>query len=77
MIYIKNVPAWERIFRLGAGVALAGYGLAEVGGLWGVGILVGAMGLALSGLLGFCPACALAGRRPAGRGGSESRPKVP
>ncbi len=77
MIYVKNVPAWERIVRLGVGVALAGYGLAEVGGLWGVGILVGAMGLALSGLWGFCPACALAGRRLKAARPRESGPTGP
>jgi hypothetical protein len=77
MIYIKNVPVWERAVRLGVGGGLAIYGLTEVGGLWGVGMLVGALGLALTGVLGVCPACALAGRRLERRGVSESRPRVP
>ena len=77
MIYVKNVPAWERVLRLGMGGALAGYGLTEVGGLWGVGMLVGAMGLTLTGVWGFCPAGALAGRRLERRARSGSRPKLP
>ncbi|MBK9394981.1 MAG: DUF2892 domain-containing protein [Uliginosibacterium sp.] len=64
MFYTKNVPAWERLVRIAAGVA----GLVFATMSWGVsGIavtagLTGAV-LALTGLAGFCPMCALAGRK--------------
>jgi hypothetical protein len=61
MLYVKNVPSWERILRvlmglLGLGYAWGGDGLAVSVGLTGAT-------LAVSGLVGFCPLCALAGRK--------------
>lgn len=41
MIYVKNVSVWEWAVRLGAGGAVAIYGLTEISGLWGVGMLGG------------------------------------
>ena len=64
MLYVKNVPTMERVIRVMMGLALL------VGALLGLGSttlgwVVGAMGLmaALSGLVGWCPMCALAGRK--------------
>jgi hypothetical protein len=63
MMYVKNVPAWERILRLLIAVAAIAYGvLAAAGPLQWI-VVAGAACLAMSGLLGFCPACALVGRR--------------
>jgi hypothetical protein len=63
MLYVKNLPGWERLLRLGAGLALAIFAVMAIGGVAGwLGGMAGA-GLALTGLVGFCPACALAGRR--------------
>jgi hypothetical protein len=64
MFYTKNVPAWERFVRIAAGVG----GLAFAAINWGVsGVAVGAgltgAVLALTGLAGFCPMCALVGRK--------------
>ncbi len=61
-MFAANVPALERLIRimLGLGVALfAVFGLARSN------VLVAALGLcfAATGLIGFCPACALVGRR--------------
>ena len=69
MFYLKrNVPAAERIARL-AGATLMVLA-AVIGGLepaW-VWLLGGSgLGLALTALLGFCPACAMMGRRPLNR----------
>ena len=64
MLYVKNVPTWERIVRVMMGLVLIAASLAYFGFTplgWGVG-LMGAMAL-MSGLLGFCPACAMVGRR--------------
>lgn len=65
MLYRKNVGAAERAVRLVLAVAMV------VGGLWGLGLTP--LGLALAGggavmaltaFAGFCPACAMVGRRP-------------
>lgn len=64
MFYVKNIPALERTVRMLAGVA-AIIGAVLYFGPTPMGWVLGAMGVmsAASGLLGFCPACALAGRR--------------
>jgi hypothetical protein len=64
MFYVKNVPGWERTLRLVVGVLALAASLMLLGGGW-QGWLVGASGagLVLSGLFGFCPACAMVGRR--------------
>jgi hypothetical protein len=64
MLYVKNVPGWERAMRLAMGVGLLTasvfyFGATATG--WGVGA-IGAMA-AMTGLLGFCPACAMVGRK--------------
>ena len=65
MWYRKNVGSRERIGRLVAG------GLMIAGGLLGLnaslwGMLVAATGVftILTGAVGYCPACAVAGRKP-------------
>ncbi len=63
MIYMKNLPWWERSLRIGAGTAAAAYAHLSIGGAMGWVILAGGVGTALTGIFGFCPACALAGRR--------------
>jgi len=64
MLFKRNVPGWERIVRavvaIGLLIAVVAVSLAGMVG-WIVG-LSGA-GLLTSSLLGFCPACALVGRR--------------
>ncbi len=72
MFYVKNVPAFERILRVALGAAMV------VLGFWmGKGpmmtALVAGSGLitALTGFFGFCPMCAMVGRKPdqTGKGG--------
>ena len=64
MLYVKNVPTMERVIRVLMGLALLGGALLWLGATT-VGWVVGAMGLmaALSGLVGWCPICAMAGRK--------------
>jgi uncharacterized membrane protein YhaH (DUF805 family) len=64
MLYMKNVPAWERIARVMMGAVLLAAALFYVG-LTTAGWALGAAGAmaALTGLFGFCPACAMVGRR--------------
>jgi len=63
MFYAKNVPNGERLLRVVAGAVAAGLSLALLGGTAGWLVAAGAAGLVASGLFGFCPACALVGRR--------------
>ena len=64
MLFRKNLPAWERGLRAGAGIVLSGIGLYFFpGSLAGYGLAATGVFTALTGVVGFCPACALAGRR--------------
>ena len=63
MFYVKNVPNRERVLRVFAGLAAIYLGLAVLGGMWGVVVAASAAGIVGSGLFGFCPMCALVGRR--------------
>ncbi len=61
----RNLPAWERAIRIAMGVAL---GWAVYIGLFWPGMLswlavATAATLVLTALVGFCPACAVFGRR--------------
>ena len=71
MFYVKNLPWWERLLRIGAGMALAVYVPLHIGGVLGWAIIATGAGIALTGIFGFCPACALAGRRLGKRGRQE------
>jgi hypothetical protein len=69
MLYRKNLPGWERLARSIAGAAMIAAGLLWPGLAWTMpGTLVAASGLVaiLTGFFGFCPACAMVGRRPPG-----------
>jgi hypothetical protein len=64
MFYTKNLPTWERALRVVAGVAIAVVGLVShqppliAGTLLATGIFTG-----MTGFFGFCPMCALVGRK--------------
>jgi hypothetical protein len=64
MLYVKNIPAWERAVRVVAGLAMAACGLFGLKGL-AIGYLIAAVGAVtlLTGFVGVCPMCAMAGRR--------------
>ena len=64
MFYTKNIPGWERALRIVLGLACLAFAamgwnesaLATVAGLTGAT-------LAATGLFGFCPGCAMIGRK--------------
>jgi DUF2892 family protein len=66
-MFAANVPPLERLVRILLGLAVAAYAFF---GLTQASLVVAALGLcvAATGLVGFCPACALAGRRLKPRG---------
>jgi hypothetical protein len=63
MFYVKNVPNWERALRIVIGLIAIGAGLKIVGGTAGLLLAAAAAGIVVSGLFGFCPMCAMVGRR--------------
>jgi hypothetical protein len=64
MFYRKNLPGWERAVRLLGGVAVIANGLLGHSGM-PMGYLIAGAGVVLlmTGFFGFCPMCAMVGRR--------------
>ncbi|GLQ94448.1 YgaP family membrane protein [Dyella acidisoli] len=62
-LYVKNVPTWERVVRIIVSAAIIAVGLVLLNQPWNWLVVASGAGFALSGIFGFCPACALAGRR--------------
>ncbi|MEP6565824.1 MAG: DUF2892 domain-containing protein [Mesorhizobium sp.] len=64
MLYEKNLPRWEQILRVVAAAVMITCGLIGLPGL-AIGYLIAAAGVytGVTGFLGYCPACAMAGRR--------------
>lgn len=64
MFYTKNVPGWERALRIVIGVLGLGWAAWNWQGALPLALL-GIMGasLAVTGLFGFCPMCAMVGRK--------------
>ncbi len=63
MFYWKNLPVWERLLRFLVAMA-SGYCSFHFSGTpvgWAFGAFAGIT--VLTALIGFCPMCALAGRR--------------
>lgn len=64
MLYRKNLPLWERVLRATLGVALIVYVALFASSLLPVGIAVcSGLVLAITGMFGYCPMCAIAGRK--------------
>lgn len=64
MFYTKNVPGWERVLRSVIGIASVGFAIMS----WGSSTLAVSAGIAgammaMTGLFGFCPMCAMMGRK--------------
>lgn len=69
MFHLKrNIPAWERAIRLCLGVlvALGTFYFLPPGAVRLLGFAMAAM-LGATAVVGFCPACAMLGRRAVGR----------
>ncbi|MGU7785088.1 YgaP family membrane protein [Burkholderia sp. PU8-34] len=63
MLYVKNVPTLERIVRIVLGVVATALSLTFLKGILSIAFALSAIGIVISGLIGFCPACAMVGRR--------------
>jgi DUF2892 family protein len=68
MWYVKNVPTVERVIRLISGLVLLGGAVAWMGPT-ASGWIMGSLGTAaaVSGLVGWCPMCAMLVRKPASK----------
>lgn len=68
MFYRKNMGPAERVLRLVAGETMVIVAFAVLG-IWPRGWLMAAGGLmvVVTGMVGFCPACAMLGRRSSER----------
>ena len=64
MFYRKNVYAWEQIVRLMAGAAIIAGGFILTQGWLSYAIIATGLYTALTGVFGYCPACAMIGRGP-------------
>lgn len=63
MFYVKNVPNAERAARVLAGLGAAAAALYWFDGNLALLLAASAAGIALTGLVGYCPMCAIVGRR--------------
>lgn len=72
MFYAKNLPVWERTARVLAGSIMmaCGFVLQGLAGTpLGYAVMAAGAGALLTGFVGFCPACAMVGRKlPAAHG---------
>lgn len=66
MLYRKNTPPAERVLRVLFGALMIAAGPLWLGGWTVWTLLLAASGVVsvLTGWLGFCPACAMVGRKP-------------
>lgn len=64
MLYQKNLPLWERVLRVVMAAAMVTFGITALPGTL-LGWIVAASGVfvGLTGFVGFCPACAMVGRK--------------
>ena len=64
MIFRKNLPGWERTMRVVLGAIMIGYGLVGLpAGPLGYAIAAGGAIAIVTGFFGFCPMCAMVGRK--------------
>lgn len=63
MFYAKNLPGWERALRLFSGLFTVLCGVHFWGTPVGIFFLIAGIATGLTAVLGFCPMCALAGRK--------------
>ena len=70
MFYTKNLPSWERALRLVAGLGMGLCAWQFWGTPLGYVFALGGAVMAATSTVGFCPMCALAGRRLDRRNGN-------
>ena len=67
MLYRKNVGSKESLARMLGGALIVACSLTQIGTTpLGLVLAVSGVFTVLTGVFGFCPACAMAGRKPFG-----------
>lgn len=61
--YVKNVPPVERVLRIVIALAIIAGAFVWLSRPSALLVAAGSAGFALTGLLGYCPACAMVGRK--------------
>lgn len=61
--FVKNVPGWERGIRIVVALAIIFLSTIFLSSPWNWIVALSGAGFGLTGVIGFCPACALVGRR--------------
>lgn len=61
--YAKNVPPLERALRIAVSTIIVVLAVMFLGGVLRPLVAAGGAGFALTGFLGYCPACAMVGRK--------------
>ncbi len=67
-LYRKNIGSLHQVVRVAAGIAVAIAALVYLAGPAAWLVALGGAGFALTGVVGYCPMCAMAG---IGRGGAS------
>ena len=68
MFYTKNVPSWERLLRVMMAAGLGGYALfGDASHGLQIVLWLAAVMMLMTGFIGFCPMCAMVGRKLAKR----------
>lgn len=62
-LYTKNVPPFERVLRIVVALIAVGVAWFTLPAPWSYAAAAGAVGFSLTGFFGFCPACAMIGRK--------------
>lgn len=62
-LYTKNVPPFERVLRIFVALMAIGVALFILPAPSSYLAAAGAVGFSLTGFFGFCPACAMIGRK--------------
>jgi uncharacterized membrane protein YjjB (DUF3815 family) len=62
-VYVKNVPPVERGLRIVFSLAVAAFAVGRLASPWSFILAASALGFTVTGFVGFCPLCAMVGRR--------------
>ncbi|WP_157956486.1 DUF2892 domain-containing protein [Dyella sp. C11] len=61
--FMKNVPNWERVVRILLAIAIVILSVSFLPSPWNWIVALSGACFGVTGVVGFCPACALVGRR--------------
>lgn len=63
MFYRKNIYGWEQVLRVAVSAGVVAFAGMKLNGVVSIAVIASAVGFAITGFVGWCPACAMVGRR--------------